>query len=135
MYSLHGFDALIRPSAGQVCHSLTVVSNCTPGSAHDHAACAICSHSSRARSVFLAFGARPCSRAFSFSVRQYRFQGPSFCTASMKAASMRTELLLFCPDTVKYAFEFQSVSYSSTFSEVYPCAASCSTFSMELLEM
>ena len=28
-----GFDALIRPSAGQVCHSLMVVSNCKPGSA------------------------------------------------------------------------------------------------------
>ncbi len=30
----------------------------------------------------------------------------------------RTELLLFWPETVKYAFEVQSVSYSSTSSEV-----------------
>src|SRR5262245_728694 len=100
MYSLQGFDALIRPSAGQVCHSLTVVSNCSPGSAQAHAAFAICSHSSRARSVFRGFGARPCATAFSLSVRQYRCQGPSFCTASMKALLTRTELLLFWPETV-----------------------------------
>jgi hypothetical protein len=30
----------------------------------------------------------------------------------MKALLTRTELLLFWPETVKYAFEFQSVSYS-----------------------
>ena len=34
----HGFVALIRPSSGQVCHSLMVVSNWTPGSAQVHAA-------------------------------------------------------------------------------------------------
>src|SRR5207237_1987815 len=51
MYSLHGLDALMRPSAGQVCHSLIVVSNCSPGSAHDQAAYAIWSHSSLALSV------------------------------------------------------------------------------------
>ena len=33
---VQGFDALMRPSAGQVCHSLIVVSYCTPGSAQDH---------------------------------------------------------------------------------------------------
>jgi hypothetical protein len=38
MYSEHGLLALIRPPAGQVCHSLIVVSNCTPGSAQAHAA-------------------------------------------------------------------------------------------------
>ena len=38
MYSEHGFDALIRPDAGHVCHSLIVVSYCIPGSAHAHAA-------------------------------------------------------------------------------------------------
>src|SRR6476620_4098926 len=32
MYSLHGFDALIRPLLGQVCQRLIVVSYCTPGS-------------------------------------------------------------------------------------------------------
>src|SRR5436305_12244311 len=91
-----GFEALIRPSAGQVCHSLIVVSNCTPGSAHDQAAYAICSQSSVARNVFDGFGGRPSRLAFSRSVRQYRCQGPSLSTASMKALLMRTVLLLFC---------------------------------------
>ena len=51
MYSEHGFDALMRPDAGHVCHSLIVVSYCMPGSAHSHAACAISRISSRARTV------------------------------------------------------------------------------------
>ena len=34
MYSEHGFDALMRAVFGQVCQSLTVVSNCIPGSPH-----------------------------------------------------------------------------------------------------
>ena len=33
MYSLHGFDALMRPQLGHVCQRLIVVSYCTPGSA------------------------------------------------------------------------------------------------------
>ncbi len=44
MYSLHGFDALIRPEAGHVCHSLIVVSYCMPGSAHSQAACGDLAH-------------------------------------------------------------------------------------------
>src|SRR5919201_1533280 len=100
IYSLHGLLALMRPSVGQVCHSLMVVSNCTPGSAHDQAAKAIWSHRSRARSVRRGLGARPCFLAFSFSVRQYRCQGPSSLTAPMKAESIRTELLEFWPETV-----------------------------------
>src|SRR2546430_13004597 len=106
-----GFEALIRPSIGQVCHSLMVVSNCTPGSAHAQAALAIWSHSSRALSVLRGLAARSSLRAFSSSVRQYRCHGPSFCTASMNSLVMRTELLLFWPETVQYALEFQSVSY------------------------
>ena len=31
MYSEHGLDALMRPDAGHVCHSLIVVSYCMPG--------------------------------------------------------------------------------------------------------
>src|SRR5438445_2632517 len=100
MYSEHGFDALIRPSAGQVCHSLIVVSNCRPGSAHDQAAKEISSQSSRARKVLRGFGSRPSRLAFSFSVRQFSCHGPSFCTASMNSLVTRTELLLFCPETV-----------------------------------
>src|SRR5205807_9423741 len=100
MYSEHGFEALIRPSAGQVCHSLIVVSNCKPGSAHDQAAKEISSQSSRARNVLRGFGTRPSRLAFSFSVLQYSGHSPSFCTASMNSLLMRTELLLFWPDTV-----------------------------------
>src|SRR4051812_13148288 len=100
MYSEHGLLALMRPSAGQVCHSLTVVSYCTPGSAQAQAAFAIWSHRSRAFSVFFGFGARPSFFAFSFSVRQYRCQGPSASTACMNSLVMRTELLLFWPATV-----------------------------------
>ena len=100
MYSEHGFEALIRPSAGQVCHSLMVVSNCKPGSAQDQAALAIWSQSSRARSVLHGFGCRPSRFAFSRSVRQVRCQGPSRSTASMKLSVTRTELLLFWPETV-----------------------------------
>jgi hypothetical protein len=70
MYSEHGLLALILPSAGHVCHSLIVVSNCTPGSAQAQAALVICSHRSRALSVLHGFGARPAFFAFSFSVRQ-----------------------------------------------------------------
>src|SRR3954447_18774044 len=99
-YSEHGFVAFMRPSTGQVCHSLKVVSNCTPGSAQLHAAKAICSHRSRAASVFFAFGARPSFFAFSSSVRQYRCQGPFVSTALMNSLVIRTELLLFWPETV-----------------------------------
>src|SRR6185437_7269670 len=101
MYSLHGLDALMRPSAGQVCHSLTVLSYCTPGSAHGQAAKVIGSHISRARSVVRALGARPSACALPFPLRQYRCHGPSRCTASMKSLVIRTELLLFCPEPVK----------------------------------
>src|SRR5882757_5254202 len=100
MYSAQGLLALIRPSLGQVCHSLKVLSNCTPGSAQLHAANAIWSHRSRACSVFFAFGARPSAFAFSSSVRQYRFHGPFVSTAFMNSLVIRTELLLFCPETV-----------------------------------
>src|SRR3989344_5671995 len=41
IYSEQGLDAFILPFSGQVCHSLIVVSYCTPGSAHCHAAKAI----------------------------------------------------------------------------------------------
>src|SRR2546422_1071763 len=70
MYSEHGFDALIRPSFGQVCHSLTVLSNCTPGSAQAQAALAIWSHNSRALRVLHGLGSRRSAFAFSLSVRQ-----------------------------------------------------------------
>src|SRR5262245_52756889 len=51
MYSEHGFDALIGPVFGHVCHRLIVVSYCTPGSAQAHAASATWRQRSRALSV------------------------------------------------------------------------------------
>src|SRR5256885_8849869 len=48
MYSEHGFDALMRPEFGHVCHWLIVVSYWTPGSAQRHAASEISRISSRA---------------------------------------------------------------------------------------
>jgi signal transduction histidine kinase len=54
MYSEHGLLALIRPSSGQVCHSLIVVSYCTPGSAQAQAAMAIEAPSRRMESWLLA---------------------------------------------------------------------------------
>src|SRR5690349_117801 len=89
-YSEHGFVALILPSCGHVCHSLIVVSYCTPGSAHDHAAYEIFSHSRRA-------GTR---RAVLPSVRRTSSQSPSWSSASKKRFGMRTELFEFCPLTV-----------------------------------
>src|SRR3954466_4330428 len=100
IYSEHGLLPLIRPSFGHVCHSLIVVSYCTPGSALAHAARPMRDHSSRAGSVLA--GLR--------STRLTRSQGLSFCTASMKPLDILTELLEFCPDTVIYASLSQSVS-------------------------
>ena len=49
MYSLHGFDALIRAVFLLVCHRLIVESNCIPGSPQSHVASAILVMISRAR--------------------------------------------------------------------------------------
>src|ERR1700753_2755143 len=91
MYSEHGLDALMRPDSGQVCHSLMVVSNWTPGSALAQAAWPILSHRSRAFRVLVAL---PLTR-------EIRFQSPSCSTALMKSLETRTELLEFWPDTVR----------------------------------
>src|SRR5436190_19814004 len=85
MYSEHGLDALMRPDSGQVCHSLMVVSNCTPGSALAQAANPIFSQRSRALRVLWTLP----------SVRRIRFQSPSFTTALTKSLETRTELLEF----------------------------------------
>ena len=90
MYSLHGLLALIRPALGHVCQALIVPSNCTPGSAHRHAAKPICSHR------LLALNVRA---TFPFT-RHVVFQSPSLSIASKNESGMRTELLLFCPLTV-----------------------------------
>jgi hypothetical protein len=85
MYSLHGLEALIRPLAGQVCHSLIVVSYCIPGSAHSHAASAMSRIRSRARVVSRV---SPVVTAFSFQSRSSR-------TACMNSSVTRTELFAF----------------------------------------
>ena len=85
MYSEHGLDALMRPDAGHVCHSLIVVSYCMPGSAHSHAACAISRISSRARTVSTV---SPVMTALSF-------QSWSCSNARMNSSVTRTELFAF----------------------------------------
>src|SRR3989338_1443737 len=100
MYSLQGFEALMRPSAGQVCQSLIVVSYWTPGSAHAQAAYPIWSQSARAFIVLQGLASRLSFAAFLSSVRQNKFQSASFSTDSKNACATRTELLEFWPETV-----------------------------------
>src|SRR5580704_7282629 len=90
IYSLQGLLALMRPSCGQVCHSLMVVSYCRPGSALDQAARQICDH----RSV-----AAICSTTLPVT-RAVRFQVPLSSSALKKSLGTRMELLEFCPATV-----------------------------------
>src|SRR5579859_7542212 len=91
MYSEQGFEALIRPLAGQVCHSLIVLSNWTPGSAQDQAASPIFSHRSAALIVLATLP----------SVRRKSFHSPPARTVSMKLLGIRTELFEFWPETVR----------------------------------
>ena len=86
MYSEHGFDALIRPDTGQVCHSLIVVSYWMPGSAQRQAAWAILRISSRA-GIGSPIGS-PVARAVVCHM-------PSSSTACMNSSVTRTELLAF----------------------------------------
>ncbi len=72
MYSLQGFEALIRPLLGQVCQALIVVSNCIPGSPQAQAASAIIRSRSRAR----------CSSAISPSVTKRVCHSPSLTIAA-----------------------------------------------------
>src|SRR3712207_1244542 len=85
MYSEHGFDALMRPEFGDVCHWLIVVSYWTPGSAQRHAASAMSRISSRAGTV--ATGS-PVERAVSA-------HSASASAACMNSSVTRTELLAF----------------------------------------
>ncbi len=65
--------------------------NCTPGSAQAQAAWPICSQRSRAFTVLTTLP----------SVRRVSAQSPSSRTACRKASVTRTELLEFCPETVR----------------------------------
>src|SRR3954469_5236943 len=92
MYSLHGFDAVIRPVSGQVCQSLMVPSYWMPGSAHSQAAFAILANSSLASTVSIG---SPVLRPRSANSL------PS-STARMNSSLTRTELLAFwyCTETM-----------------------------------
>jgi hypothetical protein len=94
----HGFVALMRSVALQVCHFWMVSSNCTPGSAHTQAASAMSCHSFRAWNVSYTAPV----------VRSRVCHVPSFSTASMNASGMRTLLFEFCPATVAYASPLKS---------------------------
>ncbi len=91
MYSEHGFEARMRPPAGLVCQSFIVVLKCRPGSADAQAAWPICSQRSRALRVFVTL---PLVRPFSS-------QSLSASTARRKSSVSETELLEFCPETVR----------------------------------
>src|SRR5262245_65118080 len=101
MYSEHGLLARIGPEAGQVCQSFTVVWYCRPGSAQAQAAWAIFSHSARALIVLAILPGL---------VRQKRSQSPSAWTALRKSSVTRTVLLGFCPERVRSACGFHSLS-------------------------
>src|SRR5205814_9946645 len=85
MYSLHGFDALMRAVFFEVCQRLTVVSYCMPGSPQCQVASEILRSSSRALKV--ATG-RP-------SLMDLVLKSPSRTTPYMKSSVTRTELLAF----------------------------------------
>src|SRR5665647_2017641 len=85
MYSLHGFDAVIRPDSGLVCQSLMIPSYCRPGSAHSQAAWAMSRNSFFASIVSMT---RPSERARSPKV-------PPSSTARMNSSVTRIELLAF----------------------------------------
>src|SRR5215207_6835360 len=85
MYSEQGFEAVIGPVFGSVCHLLIVVSYWTPGSAHCQAASAICRSSSRAS----------VDSTTAPSVRAVRFHSLSSSTDSMNESLTRTELFAF----------------------------------------
>ena len=85
MYSLHGFDALIRPDTGLVCQRLMIESYWTPGSAQRQAASAI-------------WFMRSCASTDSTtleSLRAIRSHCSPASTACMNWSVTRTELFAF----------------------------------------
>src|SRR3989344_3667418 len=90
MYSEHGFEALMRPEFGQVCHLFMVVSNCIPGSAQFQVASAI----KRISSLALTLSAT--SPVFII----FKSHQSSFSTARMNSSEARTELLAFWKKTL-----------------------------------
>src|SRR3954468_6842708 len=85
MYSLHGFEPLIRPDSGHVCQWLMVSSYWMPGSAQAHAASAILRKSDLAST----------SSMTSPVMREVRPNFAPVSTAFMNVSFTRTELLAF----------------------------------------
>src|SRR5690606_1777745 len=85
MYSEHGFEALILPPSGQVCQSLIVSSNCTPGSAQAHAASAMSFHTFSAGILAITLP----------SVLAISSQSSPFSSLSKNFLGIRTELFEF----------------------------------------
>src|SRR5260221_592537 len=92
MYSEQGLDALMRAVFEHGCHSLTVVSNCMPGSPHTYVPSAI----SRIRSRALYVSITAPSRTAFVS------QLPSSSTARMNSSVTRTLLFEFWKNTDEY---------------------------------
>src|ERR687886_249835 len=119
MYSEQGFDALIRPVFGHVCHLLIVVSYWTPGSAQRQAASAM------SRSSFRAFTVSTTVP----SVRAVRFQSASASTASMNVSLTRTELFAFWYWIEAQSAESSDMSYPAA-SRTRAFASSCALHQM-----
>src|SRR5271166_1855196 len=85
MYSLHGFEALMRAVFFEVCQRLTVVSYCMPGSPQCQVASEILRSISRALKV--------CTGRPSLTARVEK--SPSRSTEYIKSSVTRTELLAF----------------------------------------
>src|SRR5579875_923079 len=85
MYSLHGFEALIRAVFFDVCHLLMVESYCMPGSPHCQVASAMWCMMSRAR---YSLTGRPSLTALVWKVSL-------LTTEFMNSSVTRTELLAF----------------------------------------
>src|ERR1700712_296773 len=83
MYSLQGFEALMRAVFLEVCQRLMVVSYCMPGSPHCQVASAMACM--RSRALYSLTGAPP------LTARVAKVE--SFSTARMNSSVTRTELL------------------------------------------
>src|ERR1039458_1491453 len=93
MYSLHGFEELMRDVPDEVCQLFTVVSYCIPGSPQSHAASAIWRSRSRARKVSITLPPRTAFVVHSLS------SSAAFINSSVT----RTEWFAFWYEIVSYA--------------------------------
>src|SRR5689334_5773476 len=95
MYSLQGFEALMRALFFEVCHRLMVVSYCMPGSPQCQVASAILRR--------ISFALKVCMGRPSLMARVEK--SVSRTTAYMKSSVTRTELLAFWKKMEVYASE------------------------------